>query len=74
MTLPVLLLAATPPSGAPNAIAFAESAAIVCVLGVLGGLLLTYREPPRELKPRYMFVLTVSSWFVIALLSAFPFT
>ncbi|ABM18513.1 MULTISPECIES: TrkH family potassium uptake protein [Marinobacter] len=70
MTLPVLLLAATP-SGAPNAIAFAESAAIVCVLGVLG-LLLTYREP-RELKPRYMFVLTVSSWFVIALLSALPF-
>ncbi|MBN7769066.1 TrkH family potassium uptake protein [Marinobacter daepoensis] len=70
MTLPVLLLAATP-SGAPNAVAFAESAVIVCVLGILG-LLLTFREP-RDLKPRYMFVLTVSSWFVIALLSSLPF-
>ncbi|ERP95319.1 potassium transporter TrkH [Marinobacter sp. ES-1] len=51
--------------------AFAESAAIVCVLGILG-ILLT-RNNNRELKPRYMFVLTVSSWFIIALLSSLPF-
>jgi len=70
MTLPVFLLAGTP-SGAPNAMAFAESAAIVCVLGILG-ILLT-RNNNRELKPRYMFVLTVSSWFIIALLSSLPF-
>lgn len=51
--------------------AFAESAGIVCGLGVLG-IVLTYRQP-RDLKPRFMFVLTVSSWFIIALLSALPF-
>ena len=70
MTLPVFLLAGTP-SGAPNATAFAESAAIVCVLGILG--ILFTRNNNRELKPRYMFVLTVSSWFIIALLSSLPF-
>jgi trk system potassium uptake protein TrkH len=70
MTLPVFLLAGTP-SGAPNAMAFAESAAIVCVLGILG--ILFTRNNNRELKPRYMFVLTVSSWFIIALLSSLPF-
>lgn len=68
MTLPVLLLAN---SEAPNALAFAESAAICFGIGLLG-LLTTYRQA-RDLKPRYMFVLTVSSWFIIALLSSIPF-
>ncbi len=68
MTLPVHLLAF---SGAPNAMAFAKSAAIVCGLGILG-ILCTYRQP-RDLKPRFMFVLTVSSWLIVALLSALPF-
>ncbi|WP_417567074.1 TrkH family potassium uptake protein [Marinobacter sp.] len=68
MTLPVILLAGFV---APNAQAFAESAAIVCGLGILG-MATTYRKP-RDLKPRYMFVLTVSSWFIIALLSSLPF-
>ncbi|WP_303289731.1 TrkH family potassium uptake protein [Marinobacter sp. SS5-14b] len=70
MTLPVLLLAATP-SGAPNAMAFAESSAIVCGLGLLG--VLATRGKAKDLKPRYMFVLTVSSWFIIAILSSLPF-
>ncbi|PSF12203.1 potassium transporter TrkH [Marinobacter fuscus] len=70
MTLPVLLLIAGG-AEAPNATAFAESSAIVCCLGVLG-LLLTFRKS-RDLKPRYMFVLTVSSWFVVALFSSLPF-
>ncbi len=68
MTLPVLLLAN---SQAPNALAFAESAAICFGVGLLG-ILTTYRQA-RDLKPRYMFVLTVSSWFIIALLSSIPF-
>ncbi|GAA0839067.1 TrkH family potassium uptake protein [Marinobacter szutsaonensis] len=51
--------------------AFVESAAIVCGLGVLG-IVTTYNQP-RDLKPRFMFVLTVSSWFIIALLSSLPF-
>lgn len=68
MTLPVLLLAG---GHAPNADAFAESAAIVFTLGLVG-MIATYRKP-RDLKPRFMFVLTVSSWFIIALLSALPF-
>ncbi|MEQ5815153.1 TrkH family potassium uptake protein [Marinobacter sp. NFXS11] len=68
MTLPVILLAG---SEAPNAMAFAESAAIVWVLGILG-MAATFRKP-RDLKPRYMFVLTVSSWFIIALFSSLPF-
>ncbi len=68
MTLPVLLLLG---SEAPNAQAFAQSAAIVCSLGVLG-MLATFRKP-RDLKPRFMFVLTVSSWFIIALFSSLPF-
>lgn len=68
MTLPVILLI---DSEAPNAMAFAESSAIVCGLGILG-LIFTYRQP-RDLKPRFMFVLTVSSWFVIALFSSLPF-
>ena len=68
MTLPVILLAG---SETPNAMAFAESAAITCALGILG-MGLSYRKP-RDLKPRYMFVLTVSSWFIIALLSSLPF-
>lgn len=70
MTLPPLLLMATP-DGAPNALAFGESAAIVFMLGLIG-VALTYRKP-RDLKPRYMFVLTVSSWFIISMLSALPF-
>lgn len=70
MTLPVFLLAATP-SGAPNAMAFAESAAIVCAIGILGVILTRHNN--RDLKPRYMFVLTVSSWFIIAILSSLPF-
>ena len=68
MTLPVILLAG---SETPNAMAFAESAAIVCGLGILG-MAATYSKP-RDLKPRYMFVLTVSSWFIIALFSSLPF-
>lgn len=68
MTLPVILLAGTI---APNAMAFAQSAAIVFGLGILG-MATTYRKP-RDLKPRFMFVLTVSSWFIVALLSALPF-
>lgn len=68
MTLPVLLLSG---SEAPNAMAFAESAAIVFGLGLLG-IVTTYRQA-RDLKPRFMFVLTVSSWFIIALLSSLPF-
>lgn len=68
MTLPVILLAG---SETPNAMAFAESAAIVCGLGILG-MATTYRKP-RDLKPRFMFVLTVSSWFIIALFSSLPF-
>ncbi|MBZ2168056.1 MULTISPECIES: TrkH family potassium uptake protein [Marinobacter] len=68
MTLPVFLLLG---SGAPNSLAFVESAAIVCGLGVLG-IVSTYRQS-RDLKPRYMFVLTVSSWFIIALFSSLPF-
>ena len=68
MTLPVIFLAG---SEAPNAMAFAESAAIVCGLGVLG-IVTTYKQP-RDLKPRFMFVLTVSSWFIIALFSSLPF-
>ena len=70
MTLPVIILTVFG-NGAPNAIAFAESAAIVFALGFLG-VASTYRKP-RELKPRFMFVLTVSSWFIIALLSSLPF-
>ncbi|MFO7527305.1 MAG: TrkH family potassium uptake protein [Marinobacter sp.] len=68
MTLPVIFLAG---SEAPNAMAFAESAAIVCGLGILG-IVTTYNQS-RDLKPRFMFVLTVSSWFIIALLSSLPF-
>lgn len=68
MTLPVIFLVG---SEAPNAYAFAKSAGIVCGIGVLG-IVTTYRQS-RDLKPRYMFVLTVSSWFIIALLSALPF-
>lgn len=58
-------------SEAPNSAAFMESAGIVCVLGMLG-ILATYRRS-RDLKPRFMFVLTVSSWFFIAMFSALPF-
>ncbi|KEF32428.1 Potassium uptake protein TrkH [Marinobacter nitratireducens] len=68
MTLPVFLLLG---SEAPNAMAFAESAAIAFGIGT-AGILATYRQE-RDLKPRYMFVLTVSSWFIIALLAALPF-
>ncbi|NMT63612.1 TrkH family potassium uptake protein [Marinobacter orientalis] len=68
MVLPVLLLAN---SHAPNSLAFAESASICFGVGLLG-IVTTYRQP-RDLKPRYMFVLTVSSWFIIALLSSIPF-
>ncbi|AMQ87427.1 MULTISPECIES: TrkH family potassium uptake protein [Marinobacter] len=70
MTLPVVLLALAG-EDVPNAVAFAESAGIVFVLGAVG-VLSMYRQP-RDLKPRYMFVLTVSSWFIIALLSSIPF-
>lgn len=68
MTLPPLLLLN---ASAPNAVAFAESAALVFTAGILG-MLASYRQP-RDLKPRYMFVLTVSSWLVISLVSAMPF-
>ena len=68
MTLPPLLLFG---NDAPNAVAFAESAGLVFALGVLG-ILLAYGKP-RDLKPRYMFVLTVSSWLIISLISSLPF-
>ncbi|EMP55384.1 TrkH family potassium uptake protein [Marinobacter santoriniensis NKSG1] len=68
MTLPVLLLVQ---STAPNAVAFAESASICLGLGLVG--MFATRGYASDLKPRYMFVLTVSSWFIIALLSALPF-
>ncbi|MDC0664295.1 TrkH family potassium uptake protein [Marinobacter sp. SS21] len=68
MTLPPLLLLG---AESPNAVAFAESAGIIFGLGMLG-ILIAYGKP-RDLKPRYMFVLTVSSWLVMALLSALPF-
>jgi trk system potassium uptake protein TrkH len=68
MTLPVNLLAS---SEAPNAMAFAESAAICLGIGIIGVLLT--RRHASDLKPRFMFVLTVSSWFIIALLSCLPF-
>lgn len=68
MILPPLILI---DSGAPNSAAFMESAGIVCVLGLLG-ILATYRHS-KDLKPRFMFVLTVSSWFFIAMLSSLPF-
>lgn len=68
MTLPPLLLLG---GNAPNAVAFAESAGLIFGLGMLG-ILLAYGKP-RDLKPRYMFVLTVSSWLVMALLSSLPF-
>ncbi len=68
MTLPPLLLIN---SDSPNSTAFVESAGTVFLLGVIG-LLTTYRQS-RDLKPRFMFVLTVSSWFIIALFSSLPF-
>lgn len=68
MTLPVHLLVY---SEAPNAMAFAESAAICLGIGVIG-IVLTRRNA-SDLKPRFMFVLTVSSWFIISLLSCLPF-
>lgn len=68
MTLPAFLLLG---SEAPNAGSFLKSAAIVFGIGALG-IACTYRQP-RDLKPRFMFVLTVSSWFIIALLSSLPF-
>lgn len=68
MTLPVILLAT---SEAPNWLAFVESAGICLAAGTLG-VLATHRSA-HDLKPRFMFVLTVSSWFVISLISALPF-
>ncbi|SDW66661.1 trk system potassium uptake protein TrkH [Marinobacter mobilis] len=68
MTLPPLLLLN---ADAPNAMAFGESAAIVFAMG-LAGILASYGKS-RDLKPRYMFVLTVFSWLVISLVSAMPF-
>ncbi|MCM0612041.1 TrkH family potassium uptake protein [Marinobacter sediminum] len=68
MTLPVIFLAG---SVAPNAMAFAESAGIACFIGVVG-IIATYRQS-SDLKPRYMFVLTVSGWFIIAIFAALPF-
>lgn len=68
MTLPVIFLAG---SVAPNAMAFAESAGIACLIGVVG-IIATYRQS-SDLKPRYMFVLTVSGWFIIAIFAALPF-
>lgn len=58
-------------SDAPNSAAFMESAGIVCILGLFG-ILATYRQS-RDLKPRFMFMLTVSSWFFIAMFSSLPF-
>ncbi len=68
MTLPALLLLG---AEAPNSQAFIESAGLVFGMGILG-MLATYKKE-RDLKPRYMFVLTVSSWLIISLVSALPF-
>jgi len=68
MMLPPLILMG---SDAPNSAAFMTSAAIVCGLGLFGTLA-TYRQS-RDLKPRFMFMLTVSSWFFIAVFSSLPF-
>jgi trk system potassium uptake protein TrkH len=40
-------------------------------MGIIG--MLFTRRYAKDLKPRFMFVLTVSSWFIIALLSCLPF-
>lgn len=50
--------------------AFAESSAICLAAGIIG-ILLTRRNA-HDLKPRFMFVLTVSSWFILSLLSCLP--
>ncbi|WP_141737165.1 TrkH family potassium uptake protein [Marinobacter sp. X15-166B] len=68
MTLPAVLLSG---SDAPNSQAFIISAAVVFGMG-LCGMLGTYHKE-RDLKPRYMFVLTVTSWLFISLVSALPF-
>lgn len=68
MTLPPLLLLG---ADSPNAVAFAEASGLIFSLGMLG-IFLAYGKP-RDLKPRYMFVLTVSSWLVMSLVSALPF-
>ncbi|WP_227546102.1 TrkH family potassium uptake protein [Marinobacter fonticola] len=65
MTLPPIFL----PS-APNSSAFSDTAIGVFLLGV-SGLWLT-RSASHRLQPRYMFLLTVSSWVIISLLCALP--
>ncbi|WP_404369426.1 TrkH family potassium uptake protein [Marinobacter sp.] len=67
LSLPVILMGF---SGSPNAMAFVQSAAGSLTLGVLG--LLVTRGQSRYLKPRYMFILTISSWFLISVLGAVP--
>ncbi|ENO14073.2 TrkH family potassium uptake protein [Marinobacter nanhaiticus D15-8W] len=65
LTLPPIFL-----PGAPNASDFSSTAIGVFLVGVLG-LWLT-RNNSHRLQPRYMFLLTVSSWVIISLLCALP--
>lgn len=65
LTLPPIFLPA-----APNASDFSNTAIGVFIVGVLG-LWLT-RNNSNRLQPRYMFLLTVSSWVIISLLCAMP--
>ncbi|WP_166260661.1 TrkH family potassium uptake protein [Marinobacter salicampi] len=67
MSLPVIMLGGT---GSPNSMAFVQSATTALVLGVIG--LLITRGHSRYLKPRFMFVLTVSSWVMVSLFAAIP--
>lgn len=67
MSLPVLLVFFT---DSPNAMAFVNSAIFSLTLGVLG--LVVTRGHSRYLKPRYMFILTVSSWVLVSVFAALP--
>ncbi len=67
MTVPVLALGA---EGSQNPTAFSYPAAAIMAVALLG-LFLTHDKSHR-LQPRFMFVLTVSSWLLIALLCAVP--
>jgi trk system potassium uptake protein TrkH len=67
MVLPVVFLGF---SNSPNAEVFLYSAAGVLTLALLG--MLMTRGHSRYLKPRYMFILTISSWFLISLFGSVP--
>ncbi|MBS3803277.1 MAG: TrkH family potassium uptake protein [Oleiphilaceae bacterium] len=67
MILPVAFVGFT---DSPNAEAFLFSATGVFTLALIG--MLMTRGHSRYLKPRYMFILTISSWFLISLFAAVP--